>query len=346
MLINQKNPHGGDIYTNKVEYDFSSNLNPEGMPPQVKKAITTSVDEYCRYPDAYCSQLRKNISDLEMIPSANIICGNGAAELIFSYAYSLDRDKPALIVSPTFCEYENALHAAGIEAKHLILSEKNGFRLTAEDIPEDLSSFSAVFICSPNNPTGITVEPDIINMICDTGIRVFADFCFLDLSDSPQKYSLPYLTKKYPNLTVLKAFTKNYAMAGIRLGYAMCSDTRFLETMSQKTQCWNVSAVAQLAGIAALDCQKWLDDSVKTLKEERNRVFQTLTSYGVRVFKGEANYLLLYSEINLKDLLLKKGILIRDCSNYTGLKKGYFRIAIKKKAENDVLLSALKEVIS
>ncbi|MBQ1862625.1 MAG: aminotransferase class I/II-fold pyridoxal phosphate-dependent enzyme [Clostridia bacterium] len=345
MLINRSNPHGGDIYNNRVLYDFSSNLNPAGMPDAVKKAVAESAELSLRYPDAFCHELRKKISESEKIPYERIICGNGAAELIYSYAYSLSKNKPALIISPTFCEYENALRAAGIETKHLILSEDNGFCLTEELIPDDLSEYCSVFVCSPNNPTGMTVKNEILVKLCNLSTRVFADLCFLDLSDCPDIYDITELTEKYSGLTVLKAFTKNYSMAGIRLGYAMCSDGAFLEKMSEKTQCWNVSETAQQAGVAALDCVEWLNSSVKMIKEERKRVFEAVSSVGIKVFRGSANFLLLHSELDLKTLLLKKGILIRDCSNYIGLSKGYYRIAIRKKEENDILISALKEVV-
>lgn len=344
MLLNRTNPHGGDIYTNKVLYDFSSNLNPAGMPDAVKKAVANSAEICSRYPDAYCSELRKKISLSVKIPFDRIICGNGAAELIYSYAYSLNKNKPALIISPTFCEYENALRAAGIETRHLILSEKTGFCLTEDLLPDNLSDYCAVFVCSPNNPTGITVNNEILVKLCNAAPRVFADLCFLDLSDCPDIYSIPDLTEKYPGLTVLKAFTKNYSMAGIRLGYAMSSDLDFLEKMAEKTQCWNVSVIAQQAGIAALDSYEWLELSKKMIKEERNRVFEAISISGIKAFPGKANFLLLYSDLDLKSLLMKKGILIRDCSNYVGLSKGYYRIAIRKKEENDILISALKEV--
>ncbi len=346
MLMNRKNPHGGDIYRNRVILDFSSNMNPDGMPEKVRTAIADSAADAGVYPDPYCSELRKKISEAENVPYGSIICGNGAAELIYSYAYCLLKDRPALVVCPTFSEYGTALKAAGIEEERYILSESDGFRLTDGILSKEFDRYGAVFICTPNNPTGITVGPDILKRICDTGAKVFCDMCFLSLSDDPDKYSFPELTQKYPNLTVLKAFTKNYSMAGIRLGYAICSDTAFLEEMSGKTQCWNVSTVAQKAGIAALDCGDWLKGSASKIRTERERLSRELSSCGLRVFPGEANYLLLYSDRELYGPLSERGILIRDCSNYEGLKKGYYRVAVKRPGENDILVSALREVLS
>ena len=216
----------------------------------------------------------------------------------------------------------------------------NGF---FPDLPKDVPDI--IYICAPNNPTGITVNPGLIESIAETGVRLFLDLCFLDLSSSSDLYDIPRFITEFPNAVVLRAFTKNFAVAGLRIGYVICSDKEFLKKMSEKAPCWNVSSVAQNAGIAAAKCGEWLKESVREIAVERERVFETLRSLGIRVYPGEANYLLLYSEADLFNRLLERGILVRDCSNYTGLGKGYIRIAIRKKSENSVLLSAIKEVL-
>ena len=345
MLINKKSPHGGDIYTNSVRLDFSANINPAGMPDAVKQALHHAVENCGNYPDPYCTELRRKIAEHEQIPEDRILCGNGAAELIYAYAFSLPKEKPALIVSPTFCEYEQALSAAGIRVDHYIMKESDEFRLTEDFIQTDFAEYNAVFLCSPNNPTGITVEPSILHAIAGTGVRLFCDFCFLDLTEMPGKYDIPTLLERYPNLTILRAFTKSYAMAGVRLGYAMSRDAEFLAAMSAKTQCWNVSALAQAAGIAALGCTDWLTESVKKISAERRYLTEKLTQLGVRVYPGEANYLLLYAENDLCTRLMEHGVMVRDCSNYVGLSSGFIRIAVRTREENDALLTALKEVL-
>ena len=345
MYIKKKNPHGGDIYSHDVLLDLSSNMNPAGMPEMVKKAIQDSVDCCQKYPDPYCRELRRSISDREGIPEEYIICGNGAAELIYSYAFSLPKDHPALIISPTFSEYQDALEAADIEVSHYVLKEEDGFRLTADILDKDLSGYCAVFICTPNNPTGLTVEPELIKKLAGCGTYLFIDMCFLDMTDIPDRYDIPALLNDYPNVIVLKAFTKSYSMAGLRLGYAMCSDYGMLEAMSAKTQCWNVSAIAQQAGIAAYECDDWLKKSVKAVSEERKRLIEELGDLGIDVCPGEANYLLLRTDIDLYDEMLKRRILVRDCSNYVGLDKGYYRVAVRTPEENNVFLRAVGEVI-
>ena len=345
MLLNEKNPHGGDIYTHKVLLDFSANINPFGISEAVRKAAVEAVGDCNAYPDPYCCALRKHLSAEEGVPAEWILCGNGAADLIYSFAYSLPKDKPVLIVSPTFSEYETALAAAGIKADHFMLSEQNGFVLDDSILKIDFSKYSALFVCTPNNPTGITVRPGLLTKLAETGIQLFCDMCFMDLTASPKLYDVPVLLRKYPNLFVLKAFTKSFAIPGLRLGYALCSDVKLMATMAEKSPCWNVSIPAQAAGCAALECKAWLSDCVKGISAERCRVTEELKSMGIKVYPGEANFLLLFSEKNLYSSLLERGILVRDCSNYKGLQKGFIRIAIRRKEENDQLLAAVREVL-
>lgn len=344
MLIKEKNPHGGDIYSHKAALDYSSNINPFGIPERVKNAVENAINKCTAYPDPYCRKLRSKLSESEKLPEETIICGNGAAELIYAFAYSLPKDRPSLIVSPTFSEYQTALSAAGISAEHYILEEQNGFEVDDRILETDFSRYGSLIICTPNNPTGKTVRPELLEKIAATGIRILCDVCFLDLTDRPDLYDVPALVRKYKNVVFLKAFTKSFAIPGLRLGYALCSDADFLESMSQKSPCWNVSLPAQEAGCAALECGKWLSDCVEVISKERKRLEESLGAMGIKVFPGESNYLLLYSEDELCESLLERGILVRDCSNYIGLKKGYVRIAVKLPEQNDRLLSAVKEV--
>lgn len=346
MYLNQKNPHGGDVYSNRIRFDFSANINPAGLPESVTNALIRTASHCSAYPDPYCTALREKIARSEGVCAASVLCGNGAAELIYAFAYALPKEKPALVISPTFCDYAAALSAADIETEQYLLSQADGFCLTDSVLQQDLSCFGALFLCSPNNPTGITVDPAIVRRLAGTGVRMLLDLTFLDLTDDPDKYDIPALLRAFPNITVLRAFTKSYAMAGVRLGYVLCSDGALLEDMSKKTQCWNVSAFAQAAGIAALDCAQWLRDSVAQIAVQRQKLTEGLRASGVRVYPGEANFLLLYTEADLYPKLLQKGILIRDCSNYEGLGKGFYRIAVRTPAENDALLAAVKEALS
>lgn len=346
MLLSEKNRHGGDIYTHRGFLDFSANINPFGMPEKVRLAAARAVGKSEVYPDPYCRALREKLAAAEGVLPEHVLCGNGAAELIYAFAYALPKDKPALIVGPTFCEYEAALSAAGIPVAHYLLPAENGFAPDTRIPDADLSAFCALILCTPNNPTGKCVDPALLEELCARADRLFADLCFLDLTDAPGRYGLPALLKKYKNLVALRALTKSFAMPGLRLGYALSCDKDFLSAMAQKTQSWNVSLPAQAAGSAATDCAAWLRACVSAISAERARLAEALEALGVKVYPGEANFLLLHSEKDLYGALYDKKILVRDCGDIYGLGKGYVRIAVRLPKENDRLLAAVKEVLS
>lgn len=342
MLINQNNPHGGDIYAHAVRLDFSANLNPFGMPHGVKKALEEALRHSSAYPDPYCRKLKESIAAFEGTEASAVLCGNGAAELIYSFCYALDGEKPALVIEPTFCEYRSALSAAKVPAQTYSLRKEDDFRLTNEILKLDFSAYSAVFLCSPNNPTGYTVDKEILTAIAASGVRVLLDVSFLELTPTALCYDIPALLRDFPNVCVLRSMTKTFAMAGVRLGYALCADSAFLEAMAQKAPCWNVSTLAQSAGVAALGEQTWRRKSVADIQKEKEALFSSLQSLGLKVFPGEANFLLFYHEQPLARKLAERGILVRDCANYPGLGEGYVRIAVRTSEENRQLLAALK----
>ena len=346
-MIFEQTGHGGDIYGRDIRLDFSANINPLGTPDSVKRAVTASADDLLRYPDPCCRELRKKIAAYEEIDPAAILCGSGAAELIYSFCAAL-RPKRALELAPTFSEYSAALESVGCHAERYPLQKENGFALTEDFLPVlREGAWDAVFLCNPNNPTGQLIEPPLLEAVCrlcaETGARLLLDECFLDLTESGGSMK-PFL-RQYPNLLILKAFTKNFGMAGLRLGYCLCEDPALLQAMSHATQVWNVSTPAQRAGIAALDEREFLARAKTVSACQRPRLRRGLEALGCYVCPGKANYLLFYSPKPLADALLRRGILIRSCENYHGLGSGWYRIAVKTHEENTVLLSALQEIM-
>ena len=342
MLLHQVNPHGGDIYRHKIRLDYSANLNPFGTPPLVKEAIVKASECLYPYPDPYCEDLRKAIARKENVPAEFIFCGNGAAELIFSYGIAT-KPKKVLIVAPTFCEYAQSLTYQETEITYYYLKEEKEFTLSDDILNTITREYDTVYLCNPNNPTGKCVPYDLLQkllMKCkEYGVRFFVDECFLEWVNGAN--SLVGECMKYPNLFVLKAFTKSYGMAGVRLGYAICSDYELFQRMSETSQTWNVSTCAQLAGIAACKCEDFFIKAKTHIESERTRLIHCLRKCNIKVIEGDANFLLLKSELNLFEKLLERGILIRDCSNFIGLTNGYYRIAVKSKEENDILLNEI-----
>ena len=272
-----------------------------------------------------------------------ILCGSGAAELIYAYCAAV-RPKTALELAPTFSEYSLGLKRVGTAVKHYYLTPDNDFRLDEHFLYhlEDTTP-EAVFLCNPNNPTGALMEPELLERILDfcgkSEIRLFLDECFLDLSDNGQ--SMKAYLRDYPNLFLLKAFTKSYGMAGIRLGYCLCSDAGLLKAMAQEVQPWNVSSLAQAAGIAALKEETFLQKTKELIQTERPWLKNRLENFGFRVCPSEVNYLLFRGPTDLHRKLKEKGIAIRNCNNYPGLCSGWYRVAVRRHEENEALIAAI-----
>ena len=195
--------HGGDIYRNKVRLDFSVNTNPLGMSENVKKAIAENVEQFGIYPDAMCVHLRNAIAEKERVGADNVLCSNGAAEMIFAVVRAV-MPKKTLLLAPTFSEYERTLKSVGSQICYYYLKEENDFELQ-DDFIDYLDDIDMVFICNPNNPVGKVADKKTAQHIAEVcGEREIVcvfDECFMDLSDG---YSMK---EKVP---VIKAFTKTY----------------------------------------------------------------------------------------------------------------------------------------
>jgi len=339
--------HGGDIYRNKNVIDFSSNCNPFGPPEGVKQAIRDAAEKIGEYPDVMCTELRETLAEKLCVPGEMIFFGNGAAEVIFSIAFALKPEK-ALLPAPTFAEYEQALAAVGCEIEHYMTYEKDSF-----GIREDMMSFltediDVIFICNPNNPTGTVTDKDMLMKIADrcmeNDITLVIDECFLDFAYEGQSMSMMNELANNGKLVILKAFTKLYAMAGVRLGYCVSSDTDLLERMNDAVQPWNVSTIAQLAGAAALKEDEYAERTCMEIKKERLWLADALKDEGLKVLDSEGNYLFFTGSDDLYDKLMEKGIMIRDCSNYRGLYRGCYRAAVKLHEDNVKLIEALRSI--
>lgn len=350
MLYQTDNPHGGDLYTVPVRIDFSANINPYGTPEHIKQAVRDCADEIDRYPDTYCRELISAIARFEGVKKEHILCGAGAAEVIFLFCNAL-RPPKALILAPTFSEYESALTSSGCEnILYYHLREDRGFEI-GDDILDMIRDEcpELVMICNPNNPTGKLCEASLMERILELckkkGIRLFADECFLDLTREGDEYTLKGELESYGGLFILKAFTKSFGMAGLRLGYCLSSDRSLLKAMSGLSQPWNISIPAQRAGIAALEDTSFLEKANAVIHSERPVLAEGLRRLGMRVIDSKANYILFHSPVELKGKLLEKGILIRSCDNYIGLGEGWYRVAVKLPEENSELLRCMEEVL-
>lgn len=338
-------PHGGDIYAyDRDLLDFSVNLNPLGMPDRVLRAIREHAEEYDRYPDPHCRALRRALSVRESVPEKWLVFGNGAADLIVRLCMVL-KPKRALLPAPTFSEYEKAVRLAGGEVRRFFLRQEAGYQVTADYADAVQPGDSVVFLCNPNNPTGALAEPGTVEALLSAcgqvGAVLVVDECFLPFTDGRSCQSW---LRAYPNLMVLRAFTKLYAMAGLRLGYLMCADEDLAGRIGAWGQSWSVSAPAQVAGLAAVSEEGWPERTRRFLRMERPWMTDALGALGFFVYPSHSNFLLFQARPDLWDRAMARGVMLRPCSNFPGLDGSYFRIGLKKRVQNEMLLQVLKEI--
>ena len=336
--------HGGNIQQFENILDFSANINPLGMPEKVRSAIIEGIDDIEKYPDPYCTELRKKLAEHEKIPAENIVCGNGADDLIFRIVNTV-KPRRALICTPTFSEYSRALGEIECDIDKHTLTEENSFTLTEAFLEKLDNSHDICFICTPNNPTGRLVDSEMLKAIAEkceqNGTFLVCDECFMGFAEG---VSLSRFMN--PKCIILRAFTKFYAMAGIRLGYAICGDSGIAGKIQESGQFWSVSSIAQAAGIAALDDAEFISRTVEYVKAERNFLICELSGMGIKVFDSSANFILFKEKNGLCEKLLNEGILIRDCRNFSGLSEKFYRIAVRTHGENIRLIATLRRCLN
>lgn len=337
--------HGGDIYRNHVKVDFSVNINPLGMPEGVEEALHAAVGRCHEYPDMEAWKLKKAVCSEWNIQDEYLLFGNGATEIFMGIIHAI-APKRIMIPVPSFYGYEYVAEAAGSEILYFPLKEERQF-LPDEDLLQSLTEdMDLLFLANPNNPTGKQMNRAYLEKLLktcrDKKIWVVLDECFIEFCGS--ECSILSEIEKYDNLLLVRAFTKIYAIPGVRLGYLICSNSAMLEKVRRQLPEWNISTFAQEAGIACVGQSAFIAETVEYVRRERWFLTEGLRQLGLRVFSGEANFLLIFSDKPLYEELLKRGILIRDCANFRGLSKGYYRIAVKRREENEILLKAIGEI--
>jgi threonine-phosphate decarboxylase len=356
--------HGGDIY-GAARYlgcrpeeilDFSANISPFGLPPSVRRAIIENLDCVINYPQPGNPDLVSAIAGYLNVREENIIPGNGATELIYLTVRAINPGK-ALLVAPCFSEYERALQAVRSRVDYFYLREENEFILDVKGLLNRMSDDYDMFIlCNPNNPTGTVIGlhemERIIKGAVDKGIYVVIDEAFMDFIAEEDRYSVIRLIGEYKNLVVIRAFTKFFGMPGLRLGYGLVSSRVLKLGMESIKEPWSVNLLAEKAGIAVLQDKGYINGIREWIARERDFLYRCIQGIGLlKPYRSFANFILFRidgEDINsgaLKKLMLERGILVRDASNFEGLNDKFIRVAVKSREANLSLINALKEIM-
>lgn len=355
-----KSVHGGNIdeicrvYNIDRESitDFSANINPLGLNLNIKNSIIDNLSDVVNYPDITYYELKEEISKFEEIKKENIFLGNGAAECIFNLARALN-PKKTLLLAPSFSEYEEGVKSVYGDIEYFLLKEEDDFKLTDELIEKLDESIDLLFICNPNNPTGVITDgiylEKLIKRAEKLNIFVAVDESFLDFVDNKDKYSVMKLIYKYSNLIIVKSLTKFYAIPGLRIGFGVTNNEDLLRKIDRVTMSWNVNTLASIAAVCGLKEITYNKESIDYVNTEREYLYNKLKDMkSVKVFLPSVNFIFfkIKEDMDLKMELLKYGILIRSCNNYIGLDDKFYRIAVRTREENNKIINALNKVFN
>lgn len=339
--------HGG-IYSvdpRLVRVDCSSSVNPLGVSKGTLKVIEKQAARLApMYPDPECRDLKKSLSRYAGVGKDTLAVGNGAAEIIYWFAQAFAKNR-VVIPAPTFCEYELASYKAGARVDFVPLDVN--FSLDPDSVIRSAKGADAVFLCNPNNPTGRLSTASIKKIIenVDPSTMILLDECFIELVDRPEKNTLVGMVRDFQNLVVLRSLTKSFGMAGLRLGYSISSPVIAQKLQAMKVP-WNVNALAQAAGIVALADKNHTKKARALVKKERKFLQDRIKKTGFLPLQSDANYFLVQLEqdsTKFRDRLLKKtGVLVRDCSTFTGMGDRHVRMAVRTHKENIAVAKALE----
>jgi len=358
--------HGGDVYTNglfegRELIDYSSNINPLGVPKSFIDNISEGINALIRYPDIQYRNVLKTLKEYIDCPEEYFVLGNGAAEII---DLVIACHKSLLIVVPSFVEYEIDAKKWDCSIEYSHLKEKNKedalleyeyaeLSYDYEDILYKLQKVEAVILGNPNNPNGNIIDKESFQKIleyCECNNKVIIiDEAFVEFTGYKQ-HSFAQKVKTYKCLFIIRALTKFFAVPGIRFGYGISSNVNLIKNIKKKQNPWNINCFAEVAACHVLKDDGYIQKSKEWIREERQNFLKSLNNicFIDKVFLTYGNFVLckldgITSEKFYK-LCLDQGFVIRKADNFRGLDKQYIRLAIKDKDRNEKLMICFKKL--
>ena len=360
MIKHKDHFHGSDlekiekIYGIKKEdiISFSANVNPLGISTKLKEGIKEHIDCITTYPDREYASLRNCIAGYCGCEAESVIVGNGSTELI-SLFVKIENPKKALILGPTYSEYEREISLVGGKTIYYPLKEENDFVLDTKDFISKLTEdIDMVIICNPNNPTGTAISSADMRKILDAcmacHIFVMVDETYVEFAEDVSKISAVGLTRTYGNIAILRGTSKFFAAPGLRLGYAICSNADLISEINKRKDPWTINSIAVVAGTLMFTDQEYINKTRGLITSERDRMYKLFEeSSRFKPYKPEGNFMLLkiledgLTSGELFDRCIKKGLMIRDCSTFPYLGENYIRFCFMNPSDNDKLVETL-----
>lgn len=327
--------------------DFSANINPLGPPTTVRTQFPNWFSTITEYPDPEARQLKAKIAAKEGLVSEQVVVGNGGAELITLIAQQL-AGKTVLVIQPAFSEYEEACRVNGCQVRSIFMNTQS-WSVHLEELLEQLHEVDAIFLCNPNNPTGVCWPKSWLEELahgCEQHeTYLIIDEAFYDFV--PGYESLVPLLKNHDYLVLLRSMTKMFAIPGLRLGYVL-SSASFVTSIVKTKPHWSVNALALQAGLVCLEEEEFVKQSVELILEERCKLFAFYKEFDFEYSPSSVNFYLL-KDHNVDDqmrffqYLLKHGMIARHTMNFPGLDGGWLRFAVKGVRENERLMEVIQQ---
>jgi len=349
--------HGGDIYRESFSQgewlDFSANINPLGLSDKTRRCLMEHIDDLVHYPDPEARELKEAIANHYGLPQEEIVLGNGAAELLYLF-FGMMKFSKMLLPQPAFSDYERAALAAGSHVEYVFMNPEEGFPFPQEKLCALGDSVDCIVVGNPNNPTGTLTAAEVLEKTLDHlhgNTWLLVDESFMEFREDAEKYTLRHLVEKYPRLFVVQSLTKFYALPGLRLGFGVARPD-IVKRMEEGKDVWNVNLLAQKAGVAALSDTDYQRNTLWWLWEEQAYIVEALHCIpGLKIFPPSVNFVLAdvrgtgMEAAYILSEMKKRGILLRDCSNYPSLNENYIRMAIRSHGENLRLMEAWREIM-
>ncbi len=360
MIQHKDHFHGSDLekieqfYGIKKESitSFSANVNPLGISPALRKTLAERIDAITTYPDRDYVSLRACIADYVGTDLENIIVGNGSTELI-SLFINAEHPKKALVIGPTYSEYEREISLGGGTTLYYPLREEDGFRLhTADFISHLKDDINLLVLCNPNNPTSTCISNKSMRLILDAclqhGIYVMVDETYVEFAEQMEQITSVPLTHYYNNLVILRGTSKFFAAPGLRLGYAITGNRDLVKTINTRKNPWTINSLAAIAGEIMFRDEDYIQETKRLISTERRRMYELFSAReDLQVYEPSGNFMLVkilrqdLSSQDLFDRTIRKGMMIRDCSTFPFLDDKFIRFCFMQPEMNDKLAACI-----
>lgn len=364
MIEHKDHFHGSDlekieeVYGIKKENitSFSANVNPLGISPLLRTALADRIDAITSYPDREYTALRKSIAAYAHTDWNHIIVGNGSTELI-SLFVQIEHPRKAMIIGPSYSEYEREITLGGGTALYYPLKEKHNFILDLPDFLGKLNdTIDLLIICNPNNPTSTAISRAGMRTILDEckryGIYVMIDETYVEFAPDTEALTAIPLANIYNNVIILRGISKFFAAPGLRLGYAVTGNRDLIKEVNTRKNPWTINSLAEIAGELMFQDTEYIRDTKELISSERARIYGILSAMEtVKVYEPTANFILVkilkpgVTAADLFDHAIRRGLMIRDCSTFPFLDGRYFRFCFMSPEKNDELLGCIRELL-